>query len=55
VKAARQALALAGIAMGAVAAALNSARMGWAAIALLLGSLILRLADRRRGPSDPPV
>jgi hypothetical protein len=44
-------LALAGFAVALLAIALEDHRVGWGAIALLLGSLILRLLQRR----DPPV
>ena len=40
-------LALAGFAMAVLAIALEDHRIGWAAIALLLGSLIVRLLQRR--------
>lgn len=40
-------LALAGFAMAILAIALEDHRIGWAAIALLLGSLIVRLLQRR--------
>jgi hypothetical protein len=40
-------LALAGFAVAVLAIALEDHRLGWAAIALLLGSLIVRLLDRR--------
>jgi uncharacterized membrane protein len=40
-------LALAGFAVAVVSVALESHWLGWAAIALLLGSLIVRLLQRR--------
>jgi hypothetical protein len=40
-------LALAGFAVAVLATALEDHRLGWAAIALLLGSLIVRLLQRR--------
>ena len=39
--------ALAGFAVGAASVALDDHRLGWAAIALLLVSFILRLSNRR--------
>lgn len=44
-------LALAGFAVALLAIALEDRRVGWGAIALLVGSLIVRLLQRR----DPPV
>ena len=44
-------LALAGFAVALLAIALEDHRVGWGAIALLVGSLIVRLLQRR----DPPV
>ena len=41
-------LALGGFVVAVLAIALENHRVGWAAIALLLGSLILRLIQRRR-------
>jgi hypothetical protein len=41
-------LALAGFAVAVLAVALEDHRLGWAAIALLLASLIVRLLQRRR-------
>lgn len=41
-------LALAGFAVAVAAIALEDHRIGWAAIALLIGSLIVRLLQRRR-------
>jgi uncharacterized membrane protein len=47
VNALRRGLALAGFAGAAVAVALDSTRIGWGAIALLAGSLIVRIVQRR--------
>jgi len=44
-------LALAGFAVALLAIALEDRRVGWGAIALLVGSLIVRLLQRR----DPPM
>jgi len=44
-------LAMAGLVFAAAAVALDDARLGWAAIALLAASLVVRLIIRRR--SDP--
>lgn len=44
----RLGLALAGFVVAALAVLLDSTRMGWGAIALLLGSLIVRLLQSRR-------
>jgi hypothetical protein len=41
-------LALGGFVVAVLAIALENQRVGWAAIALLLGSLIVRLLQRRR-------
>jgi len=43
----RLGLALAGFAVAVLAIALENHRLGWAAIALLIGSLIVRLLQRR--------
>jgi uncharacterized membrane protein len=43
-------LAVAGFAVALLAIALESHRLGWAAIALLLGSLIIRVLQRRNPP-----
>jgi len=43
----RLGLALAGFAVAVLAIALENHRLGWAAIALLIGSLIVRLLHRR--------
>jgi hypothetical protein len=47
-KALRLGLALAGFLVALVSVAWNDRRLGWGAIALLTGSLILRLALRGR-------
>lgn len=44
----RLGLALGGFVVAVLAIALEDHRVGWAAIALLLGSLIVRLIHRRR-------
>jgi hypothetical protein len=44
----RIALALAGFVSAVLAIALEDHRIGWGAIALLIGSLIVRLVQRRR-------
>jgi hypothetical protein len=41
-------LALAGFAVAVAAIALEDRRLGWAAIALLIASLIVRLLQQRR-------
>lgn len=41
-------LALAGFAAAVIAVVLDQARIGWGAIALLTGSLIVRLLQRRK-------
>jgi hypothetical protein len=41
-------LALGGFVVAVLAIALEDHRVGWAAIALLIGSLIVRLIQRRR-------
>jgi hypothetical protein len=43
----RLGLALAGMAVAVVAVALDQGRLGWAAIALLAGALIVRRLHRR--------
>jgi hypothetical protein len=43
-------LALAGFAVAVLSVALENHRLGWAAIALLLCSLIVRLLQRRNRP-----
>lgn len=50
-QAARLGLALAGFVFAGAAVVLDDHRLGWAAIGLLAGSLVLRLVSRRR--SDP--
>jgi hypothetical protein len=44
----RVGLALAGFAVAVLAIALEDRRIGWGAIALLIGSLIVRLVQRGR-------
>jgi hypothetical protein len=46
----RVGLALAGFAVAVLAIALEDRRLGWGAIALLLGSMIVRLLQRRDRP-----
>ena len=48
---ARLGLALAGFAAAVVSIALNDQQVGWGAIALLIGSLILRIVSGKR--EDP--
>ena len=43
----RVGLALAGFAVAVLAIALENHRLGWAAIALLVGSLMVRILQRR--------
>ena len=50
----RLGLALAGFAGALLAVALEERRLAWGAIALLAGSLLVRLAQRRRRPGDAP-
>ena len=53
----RLGLALAGMALGLLAVALNEGRLAWGAIALLAGALIVRLVQRRgtgAGSDDAP-
>lgn len=45
----RLGLALAGFVAALVAVVIDQPRIGWAAIALLTGSLIVRLLQRRNG------
>ena len=49
---ARLGLALAGFAAAVVSIALNDQQVGWGAIALLTGSLILRLLSGKREDRD---
>lgn len=49
----RLGLALAGFVVAALGVALDNSRLGWGAIALLAGSLIVRIIQRQRG--NPPV
>jgi hypothetical protein len=48
VTALRLGLAVAGFVVAALAVLLDSARVGWGAIALLVASLLVRLVQRRR-------
>jgi hypothetical protein len=48
----RLGLALAGFAVAAAAVALESRRVAWGGIALLVGSLIVRLIQRRSASRD---
>ena len=53
-------LALAGFILAVLSVALDEKRLGWAAIALLIGSLILRLwlrggGDRQNPGGDEPL
>ncbi|HEY7634707.1 MAG TPA: hypothetical protein VH763_04125 [Gemmatimonadales bacterium] len=48
----RLGLALAGFLAALLAVSLQDERVGWAGIALLLGSLIVRLLRKRHGPGD---
>ena len=45
-------LALAGFAVALLALAFEDHRLGWGAIALLAGSLLIRLLTRRAGTPD---
>ena len=47
----RVGLSLAGFAVALLAVALENRQLGWAAIALLIGSLIVRLLQRSRDRS----
>jgi hypothetical protein len=47
----RVGLALAGFTLALLAVALEDRRLGWGAIALLIGSLIVRLLQRGHGRS----
>jgi hypothetical protein len=49
----RLAFALAGFVMALLSVALNDRRLAWAAIALLIVSLILRLILRKRDSAKP--
>jgi hypothetical protein len=49
----RLALALAGLLLAAVSVAREDHQLGWAAIALLAGSLIVRLLMRKRKNGNP--
>lgn len=49
----RLGLALAGFVVALLSVALNNRRLAWAAIALLIGSLILRLILRKRDSTRP--
>ena len=49
----RLALALAGFLLAVLSVALDERRLGWAAIALLIGSLLLRLWIRGRDRYNP--
>lgn len=55
----RVALALGGFALALLSIALDNAILGWAAIALLAGSVVARLILRKRkktnSPGGPPV
>jgi hypothetical protein len=48
----RLGLALAGFAAALLAVSLGDKRAGWCAIALLVGSLVTRLLQKRRGQKD---
>jgi hypothetical protein len=48
----RLALALGGFAAALLEIALEDRRLGWAAIALLSASLVIRLLQRRRHPPE---
>lgn len=48
----RLGLALAGFVAALLAVSLGDERVGWAAIALLVGSLIVRLLHKRYGQKD---
>lgn len=50
----RLGLALAGFAGALLAVALEERRLAWGAIALLGGSLLVRLLQRRRHPARTP-
>jgi hypothetical protein len=48
----RLGLAIAGFVAAVLTVVLDSPRLGWGAIALLLGSLIVRLIQRTAPPDD---
>jgi uncharacterized membrane protein YjjP (DUF1212 family) len=48
----RLGLALAGFAAALLAVLLGDQHVGWVAIALLIGSLLVRLLQKRRGQKD---
>ena len=48
----RLVLAICGFALALLGVALNDLRLAWAAIAVLLGSLLLRLILRKRGSGN---
>lgn len=48
----RLGLALAGFAAALLAVSLGDTRIGWCAIALLIGSLVTRLLQKRHGQKD---
>lgn len=48
----RLGLALAGFAAAVLAVSLGDERVGWTAIALLVGSVIVRLLQKRGGQKD---
>lgn len=51
----RHGLAIAGFVLALLSVVLNHSRIGWAAIALLLGSAIVRLVQRKREkPASTP-
>lgn len=51
----RLGLAIAGFTLALLSVALNDSRIGWAAIAALLGSAIIRLVQRKRDePTSRP-
>jgi hypothetical protein len=51
----RLGLAVAGVLLAAVSVAREDHQLGWAAIALLAGSLIVRLLMRKRKNGNPDV
>jgi hypothetical protein len=48
----RQGLGLAGVLLAVLAVMQDDRRIGWGAVALLTGSMILRLVSRRRAPPN---